>query len=354
VIVIKNSKIPPFRILLTRPISCPYFDSCIGQFSSLSLLFNSACLYCFLFIHILRMDAHARSLLERLNTTSSPKPLKSPTSETKRIATPVSMDNIPTAGSGHKTPISAQNQRPTHATLEEPEATMSVKDLLVSARHRSRETSLAPSSHSTEDTHPTETNSTDTVIQDSSSRLHPLSAKGVSNIVLHTSDGDSSAKEELPTTPGGSNNSSTVSSSAEKSCDLSVDVHLNPPQGHRVINNVPSIVTLSPMKPNVPRLQITTDSAGRSLPGDGIEQIANLARTFSLHDRDIIGATTKYIVYALKGMDSSGYINCRWTNSYYRSEYWNQSYCRDTIIRFCDQSHCSRWIRFRRVITSCP
>ena len=269
------------------------------------------------------MDAHARSLLERLNTTSSPKPLKSPTPETKTTATTVSMDNKSTASSGRETPISPQNQRPTHATLEEPEATMSVKDLLVSARHRSRETSLAPHSHSTEDTHPTEINSTDTVIQHSSCRLHPLSAKDDRNIVVNTSDADSSAKEELPTTPGGSNNSSIVSNSAEKLRDHSVDVHLNPPQGRRIINDVPSIVTLSPMNPDIPRLQITTDSASRSFPGEGIEQIANLTRTFGLHDRDIIGATTKYIVYALKGVSSSSYTNCRWTYPYHRSEYGN-------------------------------
>ena len=268
------------------------------------------------------MDAHARSLLERLNT-SSPKPLKAPTPETKIIATPVSMDNTPTASSSHEAPIPSQNQRPTHATLDEPEATMSVKDLLVSARHRSRETSLAPSSQSTEDPHPTEINSTDTVIQLSSSRLHPLTAKDDRNIVVSTSDGDSSAKEELPTTPGGSNNSSIVSTSAENLRDPSVDIYLNPPQGRRIINDIPSSVTLSPMKPNIPRLQTTTDSAGRSFPGEGIGQIANLSRTFGLHDRDIIGATTKYIVYALKGMSSGCYTNCRWTYSHYRSEYGN-------------------------------
>jgi hypothetical protein len=268
------------------------------------------------------MDAHARSLLERLNTPSSPKPLKSPTFETKTIATTVSMDNKSTTSSGHETPISPQNQRPTHATLDEPEATMSVKDLLVSARHRSRESSLVPSSHSIEDTHPTETSSIDTVIQESSC-LHPLSTKDGGNIAVNTSDGDSSAKEELPTTPGGSNNSSIVSNNAEKLRDHSVDVRLYPPQGRRIINDIPSIVTLPSMKPDIPRLQITTDSAGRSFPGEGIEQIANLARTFGLHDRDIIGATTKYIVYALKGTSSSGYANRRWTHSYYRSEYGN-------------------------------
>jgi len=212
------------------------------------------------------MDAHARSLLGRLNTSSSPKLLKSPTPDAKTIAATVSMDNKAAASSGHETPVSPQNQRSTHATLEEPEETMSVKDLLVSARHRSRETSLAPSSYTTEDTHPTEINSPDTVVQHSSSRLHPLSAKEDHNIVMNTSDGDSSAKDELPTTPGGSNNSSIVSNSAEKLCDHSVDISSNPPQGRRIANDVPSIVALMSMRPDIPRLQIATDPAGRPSP----------------------------------------------------------------------------------------
>jgi hypothetical protein len=56
------------------------------------------------------------------------------------------------------------------------------------------------------------------------------------------------------------------------------------------------------MNPDLPRLQVTKDKSGRTLVGEGVEQIANLARTFGQHDRDIIGATAKYIVYALKGI----------------------------------------------------
>ena len=203
-------------------------------------------------------------------------------------------------------PISPQTQRPTHATVEQPEATMSVKDLLVSARHRSRETSVAPSSHSTEDTHPTESSSSETVTQQTVSRLHPLTAKDDRHII---SDGDSSANpEEIPTTPSGSNNSSLVSNGTGNSRDLPTTDHSFPPRGHRIPNEVPSVVTLSPMRVLIPRLQITTDPSGRTFLGDGIEQIANIARTFGLYDRDIIGATTKYIVYALKGTPSQDNI----------------------------------------------
>jgi hypothetical protein len=56
------------------------------------------------------------------------------------------------------------------------------------------------------------------------------------------------------------------------------------------------------MNPDLPRLQVTTDKSGRTILGEGVGQIANLARTFGQHDRDIIGATAKYIVYALKGI----------------------------------------------------
>ena len=270
------------------------------------------------------MDAHARSLLERLNTSSSPKPLKLSTPETKTIATPVPVDIKLSSSNRHDTPNSPQNQRLTHATLEEPEATMSVKDLLVSARHRSRETSVAPNSNSTEDTHPTESSPADTVVPYSSSRLHPLAAKDDGNIVIHTSDGDSSVNpEEMPTTPCGSNNSSTVSNGAEKQPHSPDIVHRSPPQGRRIVNDVPSVVTLLPMKPDIPRLQITTDSSECTFSGEGIGQIANIARTFGLYDRDIIGATTKYIVYALKGMASDFNTKNRWTHSYHRSKYRN-------------------------------
>jgi hypothetical protein len=253
------------------------------------------------------MDAHARSLLERLNTSSSPKPLKLSTPETKTIATPVPVDIKVSSSNGHDTPNSPQNQRLTHATLD-----------------RSRETSVAPNSNSTEDTHPTESGPADTVVRYSSSRLHPLAAKDDGNIAIHTSDGDSSVNpEEMPTTPCGSNNSSTVSNGAEKQPHSPGIVHRSPPQGRRIVNDVPSVVTLFPMKPDLPRLQITTDSSECTFAGEGIGQIANIARTFGLYDRDIIGATTKYIVYALKGIASDFNTENRWTHSYHRSKYRN-------------------------------
>jgi len=288
------------------------------------------------------MDAHARSLLERLNTSSSPKPVPKPsvTPETKNAGAASPLDDKDIGKSVQEGNISLQPQRPTHATIEQAEATMSVKDLLVSARHRSRETSVAPSSHSTEDTHPTESSSSETVTQQTVSRLHPLSAKDDRHIV---SDGDSSANpEEIPTTPG-SNHSSLASNGTDNSRDTPTVGHSSPPRGYRITNDVPSIVTLSPMRVLIPRLQITTDPSGRTFPGDGIEQIANLTRTFGLHDRDIIGATTKYIVYALKGTSStSNFVNFRWTYSYYRSKYRDQSNCRNSFCIRCHQSHYSR------------
>ena len=254
------------------------------------------------------MDAHARSLLERLNTSSSPKPLKLSTSETKAIATSVSTEIKPSTTTINDASMPFQVHLANHATLEESEATMSVKDLLVSARHRSRETS-PPSSNFTEDTHPAESSSSDTVVQPPSSRIHRLPVKDDRKIVVHTSDGDSSANpEEMPSTPCGSNNSSLISNGAENNSNSQGAVSSNPPPGRRIINDVPSIVTLSSMKPDIPRLQNRTDPTGRTFPGDGIRQIAHLARSFGLYDRDIIGATTKYIVYALKGMSSYYFI----------------------------------------------
>jgi len=254
------------------------------------------------------MDAHARSLLERLNTSSSPKPLPKPsvtTPEPKNIVAASPSDHKDIGKKAQEEPISPQTERPTHATIEQTEATMSVKDLLVSARHRSRETSAAPSSHSTEDTHRTESSSSETVTQQSVSQLHPVAAKDDRHII---SDGDSSANpEEIPTTPCGSNNSSLVSNGTDNSRDTPTAGYPSPPRGHCITNEIPSVVTLSPMAVLIPRLQITTDSSGRTFAGDGIEQIANIGRTFGLYDRNIIDATTNYIVYALKGTISNDF-----------------------------------------------
>ena len=138
--------------------------------------------------------------------------------------------------------------------------------------------------------------------QKSVSGLHPVSAKDDRHVV---SDADSGANpEEIPTTPCGSNLSSLVSNGTDTSPDASNIEHSSPTRGRRITNDVPSVVTLSPMRVLIPRLQIITDASGRTFPGDRIRQIANLARAFGLHDCDIIGATTKYIVYALKGTTS--------------------------------------------------
>jgi hypothetical protein len=244
-----------------------------------------------------RMEAHARSLLERLNTTSSPKALsKASTPEPKWLAAPLPVH--PIKQSSPDSHISTLNQLPTDDMLDDSEDSMSVKDLLVSARHQSRETSAEAYAH-------LDDNSADNGIQrkdvedpHSDSQPEPTSKKDNHEVGLDTSDGDSIANPESPTTPA-SNNSFPVSNGAENS-DGSIS-HLDPPHGLRIVNSAPSIVSVPHMKYQIPRLQINTDPSGRTFPGEGIEQIANLVRSFGHHDRDIISATAKYIVYALKG-----------------------------------------------------
>jgi hypothetical protein len=245
------------------------------------------------------MEAHARSLLERLNTASSPKPLsKSATPEPISLASPFAVDTRKDLSLDP--PISPANRSANRDVLDGSEASMSVKDLLVSARHRSREQSVETNPRLADNIAGNDTHHTDTEAKQPESPTNAPLIKENHRAVLNTSDGDSSANpEDLPTTPSASNNSSVVSNGAEIS--HSVTVSTNSPQGLRIVNNVPSIVTLPQMKSHIPRLQFNSDSSGRTFPGEGIEQIANLARSFDHCDRDVIGATSKYIVYALKG-----------------------------------------------------
>lgn len=245
------------------------------------------------------MEAHARSLLERLNTASSPKPLsKSATPEPKSLASPFTVDTR--KDSSPNPSISSVNLNADRDVLDGPEATMSVKDLLVSARHRSREQSVEAHASLADNSEANDARHTDAEARHSETPPIAPVDKESQPAVINTSDGDSSANhEDLPTTPSGSNNSSIASISANIS--QTVTVNKSSPQGFRIVNDVPSIVTLPHVKSEIPRLQFNSDSSGRLFPGDGIEQIANLARSFGLYDRDVIGATTKYIVYALKG-----------------------------------------------------
>jgi hypothetical protein len=244
------------------------------------------------------MEAHARSLLERLNTTSSPKPLsKSSTPEPKWLAAPLPVH--PIRESSQDSHISTLNQLSTDDMLDDPEDSMSVKDLLVSARHRSRETSTEAHAHLADNSADNGIPHTDVEDPHSDSQPESTLKKDIHETVLDTSDGDSIANPESPTTPSASNNSSLISNGAENS-DGTIS-HLDPPHGLRIVNSAPSIVSLPHMKSQIPRLQINTDPSGRTYPGEGIEQIANLVRPFGRYDRDIISATAKYIVYALKG-----------------------------------------------------
>ena len=184
--------------------------------------------------------------------------------------------------------------------MAEKDTSASVKDLLNSARQRSRETSAEtesatehPQSGESEAKHPS------TQLESSST---PIPAEKPSRPAVNISDGETSANpEEMPTTPSGSHKSSGESAGAETLPETH-DEPSKAPNGLYIVNDVPSIVTLPSIEAEIPRLQITTDAEGRTCMGEGIEQIANLQRTFSVFDRDVISATIKYIVYALKGM----------------------------------------------------
>ena len=162
------------------------------------------------------MDSHARSLLERLNTSASPKSSKATTPEARASPSladePKDTDSSETVAPSLHTP--SQNQRSSTAALQGPEATMSVKDLLVSARHRSRETSESESTVANPSTALNNTGAAnDSIATDPNQSLPAVPETANQKLVVITSDGDSSGvAEEMPTTPGGSNNSSLASS----------------------------------------------------------------------------------------------------------------------------------------------
>lgn len=236
------------------------------------------------------MDVHARSLLERLNTSTSPKPIKS-------SSTPEAMPSVAAAPEdvqgGPPSPPSPSNRLFKQPSIGETEDAMSLKDLLDSARQRSRESSVNAVQH-------LQPNSTETFVQVPPSPS--ITVKHDHDGASQLSDGASSGNVgEVFATPSGSNNSSVVSNAEDSPRRKAVSVTQTSPQGCRIPSIVSALTTLPPMKPHLPRLQIRTDSNGRTFTGEGIEQIANLARTFGVYDREIIGATSKYIVYALKG-----------------------------------------------------
>jgi len=236
------------------------------------------------------MDAHARSLLGRLNTSASPRPLKSssiPDSPTTS-ATPAPgvVQNAPSA---HSPRLSTKQPN-----IGESEDGMSVKDLLDSARQRSRE-----SSHAGLESVQFISAEPSAAAASSPSIATKIDQDGPPQL----SDGCSSgnADDTFETPIAGSIDSSVVSNTDDCPRAKSGSEAPAPPQGRRIPPKVSELIILSPMKPDLPRLQIGTDSSGRTFSGDGIEQIANLARTFGVYEREIIGATNKYIVYALKG-----------------------------------------------------
>jgi len=251
------------------------------------------------------MDAHARSLLERLNTSTSPKVSKTSTPEPKSTITPPAVESKDSEERKRASPVpyaSHQTSLSSPAIAANPESTMSVKDLLVSARHRSRESTENDAGLAIpETTMNGASGAIQSVPRDPDETIATTTGKDDPKLVINTSDGDSSGVlEEMPSTPGGSNNSSLVSSGSDSRA-VPETAPLHRPQGVRVSCDGPSVVTLPTMNAQIPRLQTTTDVSGRTFSGEGIEQIANISRTFGPHDRDIIGATTKYIVYALKG-----------------------------------------------------
>jgi hypothetical protein len=244
------------------------------------------------------MDSHARSLLERLNISASPKVPKLTTPEKGTTPVPAKMESD--KPDTQNTPGSSPPRRPIYAAVAERDATTSLKDLLVSARQRSRETST-----DTETRHvQSQPEDDESKVETSHLESKPTSApiKSSPRQAVHTSDGETSVNpEEIPTTPSGSNKSSVASNGPEALPDTHKEQNDTPP-GLYILNDAPSVVALPSIKTRIPKLQITMDAGGHACIGDGVEQISNISRTFNASDRDVISANTKYIVYALKGM----------------------------------------------------
>lgn len=253
------------------------------------------------------MDQHARSLLERLNTSASPKASKTSIPEPKTSVSPPAAEAKDFEDFKSISPapnVASQTRSSPRASPHGNEAAMSIKDLLVSARHRSRETSAENDANLSDPA--TTMNSAGaangSAPKDLDKGFTTTPGKAEQKLVINTSDGDSSGvAEEMPTTPGGSNNSS-LASSGVASHDAPGISSLNRPQGVRMSCDGPSLFILPTTHAHMPRLQTITDDNGNTYTGEGIEQIANISRAFGHHDRDVIGATTKYIVYALKGI----------------------------------------------------
>jgi len=240
------------------------------------------------------MDARARSLLERLNTGTSPKPTKLASPETKSIVTASHPNEAPAKSD---VPASSQIESPPHGA-EAAERRESINDRLVSARQRSCEGSLAPSLDQPEDMLPVENGLSESITQP----FVDADAVRETEHSVVVSDGDLGANPEIVAASLGSNDLSPLSDAQDNVSAPPVSSDPTPPQGCAITNEVPSMVTLLPMNPSIPRLQISTDETGQTVLGEGILQIANIHRSFSPYERDVIGASTNYIVYALKGI----------------------------------------------------
>jgi hypothetical protein len=239
------------------------------------------------------MDAHARSLLDLLNTSSSPKYSKLSTPEKSATPTPVTKNSD--KSEEQKTPISLLS-RTSHNGLEGPDASLSLKDLLLSAR-KSRETSAEA------EMAPEQPKSGEEDIRSYPTNLEANSAPPLEEnspqAILHTSDGETSEHhEEIPTTPSGSNKSSIVSTVTEAASDPIK--HTSSLTGYYINDDVPSSIMLPPIDEQIPRSDISADGEECTYMGLKVKPIANIPRTFSSDAWDVISATTNYIAYTLE------------------------------------------------------
>lgn len=257
------------------------------------------------------MDAHARSLLERLNTSASPKHsrLSTPEKATTSGAAEATSDESEGQES-EESPISSPVRSTFFAVVSEPGTSASIRDLLASAL-RSRELSVE-TNHAPE---PLQSGDDDSKINPSHPEHKPTPplSEAATRLTLLTSDGETSANhEDLPATPSESHKSSVPSTATDTIPEQQGPV--SSLTGLYIVNDVPSIVTLPPLSSR-PGPRSAADAEQFTYMGVCVEAIAKISRIFSPSDQEIISATKGYIVYALRSMwNQSSRINCRWAH----------------------------------------
>jgi hypothetical protein len=243
--------------------------------------------------------------------STSPKPTPpGPSTKSSVIATGGKNENNKAHSPTQSVTEKTQLPGPLPSSSPSGQAAQSLKDLLLSARIISRGSSGAQSPAQPPPTE-TESASLQTTVEHSLETVISGAPKDEGSILVNTSDGDSSHPAQPPSDPVSQDLSpSPMSNAFEDSQEKYTLASQTVPQsqsglqGLAIAYDGPSVVHLEPINSIIPNLQAVQNENEEVSLGDGIHLIANVARKFAAYDREMIGATTKYIAYALRGIYS--------------------------------------------------